>query len=73
MRITSFEDAVNAEKNPYSNSGFFFDKDTNIYVLDDLSEDNEWYEDINLRYAIHWEGEVMFSETGVEIEPAYEG
>lgn len=70
--IKSMQQALEAEKNPYCASGFFLDKNGNIYVLDELGDDDEWYEDLNLIYAIHWEGDVLFSECGVEIEPAYE-
>jgi hypothetical protein len=70
--IKSIQEAMNAEKNPYANNGFFLDGNGNIYVLDDLPNDDEWYEDANLIYAIHWEGDSLYSEGGVEIEAAYQ-
>lgn len=70
--IMNFKQAKEAELNPYSYSGFFLDGSGNIFVLDELPNDEEWYKDANLIYAIHWEGNILYSEQGAEIEPAYE-
>ena len=72
--INNIQDLKNAINHPYRSSEFLTDG-TNIFEVSDNDYENEalieTYGSNELFYSVLWEGEPIFTESGIEIEPVY--
>lgn len=72
--INSLEDLKRECSHPYR-SGEYLTDGTNVYPVEDKDEDNEalieTFEQDELMYMVNWEGDCIYTECGVKIEPVY--
>ena len=72
--INNLIDLISARSHPYRGSEFLTD-DTQIFTVSDDDNENEalieGYEEGELFYRVHWEGDDLMTEGGESIKAVY--
>ena len=73
IKIQSAQHLKALDLNPYNTGGHVFNDFGDVYTVEEVlsSYEDIYDESAPLFYAIHWEGEPLWSESGKTINPVY--